>query len=128
MDSTWFADNSLTQADKARMMARLHALSQLLDNAFEIPLINYRIGIDALIGVIPGIGDAAGALVSAYIVYEAARMNAPKSVLAQMIMNIALEFIIGSVPVIGDLFDAAFKANIRNMRLLEAALGMRPSQ
>ena len=122
MDTTWFADDTMSQADKEAMLARLRSLSQLLDNAFEIPIINYRIGLDAIIGLVPGFGDAAGALISGYIVYEAARMNAPRSVLAQMVMNVALEFIIGSIPVIGDLFDAMFKANIRNMRLLEGAL------
>ena len=108
--------------DTERTLERLRAFSVLLDSSVQVPFINYRIGIDAIIGLIPGIGDAIGMLLSSYIVFEAARLQVPKSVLAQMAFNIALETIIGAVPLFGDLFDAAFKANIRNVKLLEQAL------
>ena len=111
--------------DREETLERLRSLSKLLDTAIYIPVINYRIGWDAIIGLVPGIGDAVGLLFSSYIVFEAARLEVPKNVLARMMFNVALEFIIGTVPLFGDLFDAAFKANIRNVRLLEAALGKR---
>ena len=117
----WLTD----EPDQAATMARLRSLSQLLDDSITIPIINRRIGLDAIIGLVPVVGDAVGALFSAYIVFEAARLGAPKSVLARMVYNIALEFIIGAIPLIGDLFDAVFKANIRNMRLLEQAMKTR---
>ena len=109
-------------ASQQAAVARLRSLSQLLDTSIRLPIINYRIGWDAVIGLIPGIGDAVGLLLSSYIVLEAARLELPKSVLARMIFNVALEALIGAVPLFGDVFDAVFKANIRNMRLLEAAL------
>ena len=117
----WLTD----EPDRAETMARLRSLSKLLDDSITIPIINRRIGLDAIIGLVPVVGDAVGALFSAYIVFEAARLGAPKSVLARMVYNIALEFIIGAIPLIGDLFDAVFKANIRNMKLLEQAMRSR---
>lgn len=111
---------------KEETLERLRSLSKLLDTAINIPIINYRIGWDAIIGLVPGIGDAAGLLFSAYIVFEAARLEVPKNILARMMFNVALEFIIGTVPLFGDLFDAAFKANIRNVRLLEENLRKYP--
>jgi hypothetical protein len=74
---------------------------------------------------VPVVGDLAGVLLSAYIVYEAARLGASRGVLARMALNVALEGLVGAVPIAGDLFDAAFKANQRNVRLLEAWLERR---
>jgi len=99
-------------------MRRLDALSRLLDTAFSIPGTRYRIGLDALLGLIPGIGDSLGAMLSAYIIVEAARLGAPKRLLARMIGNVMVEVIVGVVPIVGDLFDIAWKANIRNVALL----------
>ena len=98
---------------------RLRQLARLLDNQFRIPGTNFRFGIDALIGLVPGLGDVAGAAASAAFIFEAARLGAPKSVLARMIANVGIETLFGAVPALGDLFDAAFKANIRNLRLVE---------
>ena len=102
--------------DKERIQ-RLRTLAWLLDNSIPLPG-GYRIGIDALIGLVPGIGDAIGALLSAYIVNEARALGAPRSVLLRMIGNVMIETVIGSIPFAGDLFDAAFKANSRNLALL----------
>ena len=101
---------------------RLTALAWLLDNS--IPLLGgrYRIGIDAIIGLIPGFGDLIGVLISSYIVREAARVGVPRSVLTHMALNVAIEGVVGLVPFAGDVFDAAWKANQRNVALLEAHL------
>ncbi len=100
---------------------RLRRLAWLLDSAIRLPG-GFRIGIDGLLGLVPGIGDLLAALLSSYIVVEAARLKAPGSVLVRMVGNIALEMGIGLVPVVGDLFDFVFKANMRNVQLLEAHL------
>lgn len=89
-----------------------------MDNSIPLPG-GMRIGADALIGLIPGIGDAVGALISAYLVNEARAMGAPRSVLLRMMGNVFIETVIGAIPFAGDLFDAAFKANMRNLALLE---------
>ena len=107
---------------QAAVRARLKRLAWLLDSSIPLPG-GYRIGLDGLIGLVPGLGDVVAALLSSYIVVEAARLRVPASVLLRMGLNVALELIIGAVPVAGDLFDLAFKANERNVRLLEASLG-----
>lgn len=104
------------------ILARIRKLSILMDSVFVIPIINRRVGLDALIGLVPGVGDAAGMLVSAYIIWEAAKLEPPKSVLGLMILNVAIETIVGIIPLLGDLFDAGWKANLRNLRLLEKHL------
>ncbi|NJN87262.1 MAG: DUF4112 domain-containing protein [Leptolyngbyaceae cyanobacterium SL_7_1] len=102
-----------------KRLDRLRNFSRLLDNAIAIPGTNYRIGLDPLIGLIPGGGDTAGMILSTFIVYEAARMGASKEVLTQMAVNILLETVVGTVPAVGDVFDAAWKSNARNVRLVE---------
>jgi hypothetical protein len=101
---------------------RLDTLAYLLDNSIPIPGTGARFGLDALIGVIPGIGDAAGALLSCYIVFEAARLGAGFPVIMRMLLNVAIETVVGAVPLLGDLFDAGWKANDRNMRLLHQSV------
>ena len=98
---------------------RMRAAARLLDSQFRIPGTNIRFGLDAVAGLVPGVGDFAGAVASAYFIYEAARLGAPGTVLARMVTNVGLEALVGAVPILGDLFDVAFKANNRNMRLLE---------
>jgi hypothetical protein len=106
-----------------RRLKRIERLGYLLDNAIRIPGTRYRIGFDALIGLLPGFGDLAGAAFSAYIVLEAARYALPNVTLLRMVSNIALEVVVGAVPLLGDLFDASWKANARNLSLLKAHLG-----
>ena len=105
----------------ADISRRLRRLAWLLDSAIRLPG-GFRIGFDGLIGLVPGVGDLLAALLSSYIVIEAARLKAPSSVLMRMVGNIALELGIGLVPVVGDLFDFVFKANLRNVQLLETYL------
>jgi hypothetical protein len=101
---------------------RLRTVARLLDNAVGIPGTRFRFGLDALIGLVPGIGDAAGAILSTFIVWQAARLGAPKSTLARMLGNIGLDAIVGQVPLLGDLFDFGWKANTKNLNLLEEHL------
>jgi hypothetical protein len=104
------------------LLDRLGRLAWLLDSAFLLPGTRFRFGLDALIGLIPGLGDALGVLISSYIIREAARAGAPTSVLMRMALNVAVEGVFGLIPVAGDIFDAAWKANQRNVALLEAVV------
>ncbi|WP_188407955.1 DUF4112 domain-containing protein [Agaricicola taiwanensis] len=101
---------------------RLDKLSRMLDSAWRIPGTNIRFGADAVMGLVPGIGDLAGAALSLYIVMEARRMKVPSSVLARMIGNIGLDTIVGAVPIAGSIFDVAYRANRRNVRILREHL------
>lgn len=98
----------------------LRQLAWLLDSSIPIPGTRFTIGLDALLGLIPLLGDLIGVLISSYIVKEAARMGAPRIVLMRMAANVGIEGIVGVVPFVGDAFDAAWKANQRNVRLLDA--------
>jgi hypothetical protein len=104
------------------VLKRVRALAWLLDNSIPIPGTRLRIGLDPLIGLIPGLGDAAGALVSGYILLEAGRLGASRSTLLRMAANILIEAVVGWIPLAGDLFDAGWKANQKNLALLEQAL------
>jgi Domain of unknown function (DUF4112) len=104
--------------DSSRRLQRLRVLAWLLDNSIPLPG-GYRIGLDALIGLVPGIGDAAAALLAVYIVHEARNLGAPNSLLLRMLGNLLIDAMVGAVPFAGDLFDAAYKANLRNLALLE---------
>ena len=98
----------------------LNQLAWFLDNSISLPGTQYKVGADALIGLIPGIGDGIGTLLSSYILVAAARMGVPKKILLQMSYNIAVETIIGLIPFLGDAFDMVWKANMRNVQLLDA--------
>ncbi|MET0986729.1 MAG: DUF4112 domain-containing protein [Steroidobacteraceae bacterium] len=112
------ATSAFSDDSRRARLERIRGIAWLLDNSIPLPG-GYRVGIDALIGLVPGIGDAVGALLSAYILNEARILGAPRSVLLRMTLNVLLETLIGAVPFAGDLFDAAFKANMRNLALLE---------
>lgn len=89
-----------------------------MDSSIRLPG-GFRIGLDGLIGLIPGIGDATGAIISTYIVAEAVKAGVPKRVLLQMAANVAIELGIGSIPILGDIFDFVFRANQKNVGLME---------
>jgi hypothetical protein len=108
--------------DRDGTRGRMARIAWLLDNSIPLPGGRFRIGLDAILGLIPGIGDVLGVLLSSYIVREAARAGAPPSVLARMTFNVALEGVVGMVPFLGDIFDAAWKANQRNLALFDAHL------
>jgi hypothetical protein len=100
-------------------VGRLRRLSYLLDNSIPIPGTPFRIGWDSIIGLVPGVGDLLGGAFSLYIILEAARLGAPRSLLARMGWNVAIDVLVGAVPLLGDVFDAGWKANLRNLALLE---------
>jgi hypothetical protein len=99
--------------DQARGLARI------LDSAFQVPGTNFRVGLDPILGLIPGVGDLLGGGFSAYILWLGARAGAPVPVLARMFVNVLVEMLVGTIPLLGDLFDAGWKANQRNVDLLE---------
>ena len=105
-----------------RQIERLRSLSRLLDSAFVIPGTQYRFGLDALIGLVPGLGDAVSAVFSGYVILQASRLGAPRSVVTRMIANVAIDTLVGWIPVAGDLFDVAWKSNLKNVALLESHL------
>jgi Domain of unknown function (DUF4112) len=102
---------------------RVRALARALDSAIHIPGTGIRLGLDSIVGLVPGIGDLAGAAMSGYIVLASARMGVPPAVVGRMILNLGVDTLVGSVPLLGDLFDVGFKANIRNAALLDRHLG-----
>jgi hypothetical protein len=103
-----------------KRLARMRALSRLLDTAIRLPG-GFRIGIDPIIGLVPVLGDVIASGLSVWLVYDATRLGIPKRVLTRMVLNVMIEAAIGAVPVIGDFIDAAWKANARNMKLVEAS-------
>ena len=107
-----------TAASRRETLARLDMLSRALDTAFHIPGTGIRFGADAIIGLAPGVGDLVTTLLSCWIVYEARRLGAPRHLLARMAGNIAIDGLIGAVPLLGDAFDVMWRANRRNVQLL----------
>jgi hypothetical protein len=98
--------------------ADLEFLAGLLDDRFQIPGTNVRFGLDAIIGLIPGVGDAISATLSSYLIWRAHQLGASKFTLLRMTGNMAVDTVVGAVPLIGDLFDMKFRANRRNVQLL----------
>lgn len=105
-------------------LVRARVIARLLDSAVRVPGTNMRFGIDPVLGLVPGLGDLAGALCSGYIVLLGARLGAPRMVIVRMLGNVAIDTMGGSLPLVGDLFDAGFKSNNRNVVLLERSLGL----
>jgi hypothetical protein len=103
-------------------VARIRTLARMLDSAVRIPGTQITFGLDSIIGLVPGVGDLAGAAMSGYIVYSAAQMGVSPAVVTRMILNLGVDTLVGSVPLLGDLFDVGFRANIRNAALLDQHL------
>jgi hypothetical protein len=118
-DYVFLNTRSVTREER---IARLDALASLLDTAILIPGTNVRFGLDALIGLVPGIGDAVTTLLSLYIVKEARALGAPRHLILRMLGNVALDGLAGAVPLAGDIFDVMWRANRRNMALLRTWL------
>lgn len=100
-------------------LSRVRVLARALDSAVTIPGTSFRFGLDPLIGLVPGLGDVAGAILSAYIVLVGIQLGVSRPAVVRMIMNIGIDTFVGSVPVVGDLFDAAWRSNNRNVALIE---------
>jgi Domain of unknown function (DUF4112) len=103
-------------------LRRLRRFARWMDDGVKLPGIPLRVGLDPIIGLVPGLGDAAGAVLSAWILVEAVRFRASRATLARMVYNVAADAIGGALPLLGDLFDAVWKANLRNVALLERHL------
>ena len=110
--------SSYSAREAGQSVARLEALARLMDGAFVLPGTNIRIGLDAIIGLLPVAGDLIAGLVSSYLIWEARRLGAPRWLIARMMANALLDTAVGAVPVVGDAFDVLFRANMKNMALL----------
>lgn len=108
--------------DPRSVRRRIEALEQLLEGLFEIPLIRKRIGLDALVGLLPVAGDAVTGLMGLYLVWEARNLGLPRWKLVRMAANVGIDTLVGAVPVLGDLFDLAFSSNTRNLRIIRRHL------
>ena len=102
-----------------RDLVALRKFAFLMDQAFPIPGTSIRVGFDAVLGLIPGIGDVIGAVLSTWIIAGALRHRVPARIIARMVLNVAIDLMFGAVPVAGDVFDFLFEENMKNMRLLE---------
>ncbi|WP_228061542.1 DUF4112 domain-containing protein [[Phormidium] sp. LEGE 05292] len=116
--------NTMNAVQRIATLNRIRKFTYLMDSAFRIPIIGFRFGLDPIIGLVPGAGDLVSTAFSAYLIYLAARFHLPPQIFRQMIFNVALEAAVGTVPLVGDLFDACYKSNIRNLALLEKHLGI----
>lgn len=105
-------------SDLRRELDALDGLADLMDSRFRLPGTNIRFGLDALVGLIPGIGDGIAVLPAGYILVRAHRLEAPKTLLVRMVANVAIDFAIGAIPLIGDVLDVGYRANRRNVALL----------
>src|SRR4028118_2301207 len=112
----------MNTVERLATLNRIRKLSRLMDTAIGIPGTRFRIGLDPIMGLVPGAGDLISTGFSAYIIYLATRFGIPSKDLRRMIFNIGLEAVVGTVPLVGDFFDAYYKSNIRNLAILEQHL------
>lgn len=116
----------LPDAEAQRLFRRIERMARVMDNSIRVPFIGKRIGWDAVLGLVPGAGDVVGALISGYIVLAGWRLGVPAGGLVKMLGNIGFDTLGGAVPVLGDVFDMAFKSNARNVALVEKYLQNEP--
>jgi hypothetical protein len=117
------AARGATAARRQAARKRLITLTRLMDGLFEVPLIRRKVGLDAMIGVVPVVGDLVSAGVGLYLVLEARELGASRWLQARMVGNLLLDFLVGIVPLLGDFFDVLFRAHHRNLKLLQKELG-----
>lgn len=103
-------------------LARITAVAKLMDSLFAIPGTRIRLGVDSLLGLVPVVGDIASQVVAAYLIWEARQLGVPKFTLWRMVGNTLVDTVVGAVPLVGDAFDVAFRANMKNLRLLQRHL------
>lgn len=111
-----------TEVHKRQTLQRARSLARLLDSSLRVPGTRFRFGIDPLLGLIPGVGDLAGVALAGSILVAAARLGVPRASLLRMGANVGVDALVGMIPLVGDLFDAGWRANVRNLRLIEAHL------
>ena len=112
----------LERAEVEAAVARITAVAKLMDSLFSIPGTRIRLGVDSLLGLVPVVGDLAAQAVAAYLIWEARRLGVPKFTLWRMVGNSLIDTVVGAVPLVGDVFDVAFRANMKNLRLLQRHL------
>jgi hypothetical protein len=105
-------------ASQQATLKRLEKFSYITDSSIGIPFTKFNLGVEPLIGILPGIGDLAGLFLSSYVLLEAHRLGASKRIKVKIITNILIDFFVGLIPIFGDIFDMFFKANVRNTRIL----------
>lgn len=111
-----------------RLDPELEALADWLDSVFHIPGIGIRFGLDAILGLIPGVGDTVSSLASLYILHAATRYGVPRATIMRMAMNVAVDYAVGSIPVVGDVFDVFWKSNKWNLALLRRHVAAGPTE
>jgi hypothetical protein len=116
-------ENAASKSD----LALVRTIATWLDSAFRVPVLGTRFGLDAIIGLIPGFGDAVTSFASLFILHSASQYGVPRLTLTRMGLNIGLDWLVGSIPLLGDLFDVFWKANRRNVALLERHLAQTPA-
>ena len=114
-----FAERLNVGRDPVSVRRRLEAMEGLLERAFTIPGTNYRVGLDAALGLIPVVGDLVAAAMGSWLIWEARNLGMPRFHLMRMAGNIGVDTLLGAVPVVGDLFDVAFRSNTRNLRIVK---------
>jgi hypothetical protein len=105
---------------------RLRRIAKLMDSQIRVPVVGVRIGADAILGLVPGVGDILTGAIGAYLIYEATRLGIPRSAIVRMVGNIAFDTAIGAIPLFGDIWDFFFRANDRNMQILARHIGGLP--
>ena len=112
----------MERAEVEAALARITAVAKLMDSLFAIPGTRIRLGVDSLLGLVPVVGDLAAQAVAAYLIWEARQLGVPKLTMWRMIGNSLIDTVVGAVPLVGDAFDIAFRANMKNLRLLQRHL------
>ena len=107
-----------TEVDRVRRLKRISRLARVMDTAIRIPVVGVRFGADSVMGLIPGVGDAAGGLIGLFIINEARKLGLPNHKLLRMVGNVGLDVAVGAVPLLGDVFDVYFKAHRRNADMI----------
>ena len=110
------------QRDPAALRKRVEALEIILERSFVIPGINRPVGLDAIVGLVPVLGDVVGAVMGAYLIWEARNLGMPKWKIWRMIGNVGVDTALGAVPLVGDAFDFLFRSNTRNLRIIKKHL------
>ncbi|MBS7668243.1 DUF4112 domain-containing protein [Croceicoccus gelatinilyticus] len=117
-----FRDNMPVGNDPASIRKRIEAMEAVLERAFVIPGVNYRVGLDSVVGLVPVVGDLITAAMGAYIVWEARNLGIPKWKLWRMAANIGFDTAVGAIPVVGDAFDLLFRSNTKNLKIIKKHL------
>ena len=123
MSRSVLRQSEISQQPQHRGLRQVAQLAKLMDAQFRVPGTNFRFGLDGIIGLIPGAGDLSTFAVSGYMLWIMAQNGASGFVLARMVINVLIDALVGSIPLIGDIFDIAFKANMRNLRLMQQHYG-----